>query len=176
VTTTSTGLIGQNSSETHCVNVTNEDMDNRYLRGFDHVSHIMTHIRTRATTGSETRLMFIIIIRVGKVSALGVGLGGEENKKCQIAFFFFFGQVLIARGITPYPPMSLQKYGITSLPSMESDMSDSIEDEEDFEEIGSPMESQLNGSVYDETEDSLQPHFGATGAPTMQTAAPAPIV
>ena len=72
--------------------------------------------------------------------------------------------------------MSLQKYGITSLPSMESDMSDSIEDEEDFEEIGSPMELQLNGSVYDETEDSLRPHFGAAGAPTMQTAAPAPIV
>jgi hypothetical protein len=75
--------------------------------------------------------------------------------------------------------MSMQKYGITSLPSMESDLSDlsdSIEDKEDFEEICSPMESQLNGSVYDETEDSLRPHFGAAGAPIMHTTAPAPII
>ena len=57
-----------------------------------------------------------------------------------------------------------------------SDRSDSIEDEEDFEEICSPMESQLNGSVYDETEDSLRPHLGAAGASIMPTAAPAPIV
>ena len=44
------GLIVQNSSETHCVNVTNEDMGNRYLRSFHLVSHFMTHITTWSLT------------------------------------------------------------------------------------------------------------------------------
>ena len=43
-------LMVQNSSETHCVNVTNEDMGNRYLRGFHHVSHFLTHITTWSLT------------------------------------------------------------------------------------------------------------------------------
>ena len=33
------GLIVEDSSETHCVNVTNEDMDNRYLREFFTMFH-----------------------------------------------------------------------------------------------------------------------------------------
>ncbi len=50
VVTSGTSLITQKSSETHCVNVTNVDMVNRYLKVFHHVSHFMTHNTTWSLT------------------------------------------------------------------------------------------------------------------------------
>ncbi len=43
-------VITQKSSETHCVNVTNKDIGNSYLRGLIMFSHLMTHNITWSLT------------------------------------------------------------------------------------------------------------------------------